>query len=100
MSHPHQHSDPHAPNRTLSWVFWGFIAVAGFLLLSEHWAHALGWLPFLIILACPLMHMFGHHGHGHGHEHGNADGNAHRHPASQDPSEPPNDERSQPGKGA
>jgi hypothetical protein len=25
-----------------------------------------GYLPFLVLLACPLMHMFMHHGHHHG----------------------------------
>jgi hypothetical protein len=40
--------------------------VGGFFLLTEHRAHLLGWLPFLLILACPLMHVFMHHGHRHG----------------------------------
>jgi hypothetical protein len=40
-------------------------AVAGFLLFTEHRAHVLGALPYLLILACPLMHFFMHHGHGH-----------------------------------
>ncbi|WP_439896134.1 DUF2933 domain-containing protein [Rhizobium aegyptiacum] len=26
--------------------------------------HVLGILPWLLILACPLMHLFMHHGHG------------------------------------
>ena len=26
--------------------------------------HALGALPYLLLLACPLMHLFMHHGHG------------------------------------
>lgn len=39
-----------------------------FFLLREHWAHALGLLPYVVLLACPLMHLF--HGHGHGHHHG------------------------------
>jgi hypothetical protein len=34
------------------------------LLFSEHRAHFLGVLPFLFILACPLLHMFMHGGHG------------------------------------
>jgi hypothetical protein len=42
----------------------GFAIIAGFLLLSEHRAHALGFLPFLLILACPLLHIFMHGGHG------------------------------------
>jgi hypothetical protein len=45
-------------------VFWGFVAAALFYLLTEHRAHVFGVLPFLILLACPLMHVFMHHGHG------------------------------------
>ena len=45
-------------------------AVAAFFLLSEHRAHFFGALPFLLLLACPLMHVFMHHGHGgHGGDH-------------------------------
>jgi hypothetical protein len=41
--------------------------IAGFYLLREHWGHVLGLWPYLILLACPLMHlMHGHGGHGHG----------------------------------
>lgn len=40
------------------------LAIGGFLLLSEHRAHALGILPFLLLLACPLLHLFMHGGHG------------------------------------
>ena len=40
------------------------LLIVGFLLWTEHLAHALGYLPFLLILACPLMHMFMHGGHG------------------------------------
>lgn len=45
-------------------VLLAFIAVAGFLLISEHRAHVLGALPFLLLLACPLLHIFMHGGHG------------------------------------
>ena len=41
-----------------------FLIIAGFLLWTEHLAHALGFLPYLLILACPLMHIFMHGGHG------------------------------------
>lgn len=45
-------------------------AVAAYFLLTEHLAHVVGALPFLLLLACPLMHVFMHHGHGgHGHHH-------------------------------
>lgn len=47
------------------------LAVLGFYLLTEHTAHVFGVLPYLFILACPLMHLFMHHGHGH---HGHDDG--------------------------
>lgn len=47
------------------WVFAGFAAVALFFLATEHRAHLYGWLPFLLLAACPLMHLFhGHGGHG------------------------------------
>jgi hypothetical protein len=55
-------------------VLIGFLAIAGFFLWQEHRAHLLGFLPYLLLLACPLMHVFMHHGHGghgrHG-DHGN-----------------------------
>ena len=48
-----------------------FGAVAAYFLLSEHRVHFFGALPFLLLLACPLMHMFMHGGHGrHGGGHG------------------------------
>ncbi|MBL1378895.1 DUF2933 domain-containing protein [Zobellella iuensis] len=43
-----------------------FAAVALFFLWQEHRAHLLGALPYLIILLCPLMHLFMHRGHGGG----------------------------------
>jgi len=46
------------------WVFWGFAAVAVFFLFTEHRAHVLGLLPYALLLACPLMHLFHHGGHG------------------------------------
>lgn len=46
------------------WVFGGFVAAVALLLAVEHRAHLLGWLPWLILLACPLMHLFMHGGHG------------------------------------
>ena len=45
-------------------VLGGFLLVALFYLLTEHTAHFFGVLPFLLLLACPLMHLFMHHGHG------------------------------------
>ncbi len=51
----------------LTWVLLGFIAIGGFFLVTEHTAHFLGALPFLLFLLCPLMMLFMHGGHsGHG----------------------------------
>lgn len=50
----------------LGWTFLGFAAVAAFFLVVEHTAHVFGVLPWLLILACPLMHIFMHRHGGHG----------------------------------
>lgn len=73
MDHDHgEHETP--PSFWTSRYAIGLIvigAVAGYFLLTEHRAHLFGALPFLLLLACPLMHVFMHHGHGgHGHHHG------------------------------
>ena len=45
-------------------------AVAVFFLWEEHESHILGALFWLLLLACPLIHIFMHRGHGHGaHKH-------------------------------
>ena len=71
MDHNHaQHEEP--PSFWRSRYAIGLIvigAVAAYFLLTEHLAHVVGALPFLLLLACPLMHVFMHHGHG-GHDHG------------------------------
>lgn len=41
-----------------------FAAIATVYLITEHRPHLFGWLPYLILLACPLMHLFMHHSHG------------------------------------
>jgi len=41
-------------------------AVGVYYLLTEHLAHVSQAVPYLILLACPLMHLFHGHGH-HGH---------------------------------
>lgn len=63
--HGQRHVKPH-PGR-----YWPvlaiFLGLALFLLWEEHQAHILGTLPWLLILVlCPLMHVFMHGGHGHG----------------------------------
>lgn len=68
MNHPNL---PQHRTKRPNGYFLGFLAIAGYFLLTEHRAHVLPYLPFLLLLACPLMHLFMHRGHGHdGHEHG------------------------------
>ena len=71
MNHDHAHA--RQPDQDSAPPFWRsryavgllvFGAVATYFLLSEHRAHFFGALPFLLLLACPLMHMFMHGGHG------------------------------------
>lgn len=71
-AHHEQEVGGHPPTRwwqtRSGLVLCGFLLIAGFYLLTEHTAHVFGALPFLLLLACPLMHLFMHHGHGnHGH---------------------------------
>lgn len=40
-------------------------AIAAFYLLREHWNHVAGNWVYLLLLLCPLMHLFGHRGHSH-----------------------------------
>ena len=79
MNHEHHHDQQ--PGQMDAPPFWRsryaigllvFGAIATYFLLSEHRAHFLGALPFLFLLACPLMHVFMHGGHG-GHGGGHAD---------------------------
>lgn len=52
-----------APSHLFTGVFLlGLAVLAAFYLLAEHQSHLLGALPLLILLACPLMHVFMHHG--------------------------------------
>ena len=47
------------------WIPWGFAAVGAYFLFTEHREHLFQYLPYALLLACPLMHLFhGHGGHG------------------------------------
>lgn len=47
-------------------VFLVFAGIAVYLLFTEHREHVFVFLPYLFLLACPLMHFFMHDGHLHG----------------------------------
>ncbi|WP_050415485.1 DUF2933 domain-containing protein [Azoarcus sp. CIB] len=68
MSEQHDREQPvhrrGGADSRVKWVFFGFLALAAFFLFTEHRAHLLGILPWLFLLACPLMHIFMHGGHG------------------------------------
>ncbi len=75
-----QHQKPDTANAKIfraKWVLLAFIAIAAYFLITEHRAHLSGLLyypPFLLLLACPLMHLFMHGGHG-----DHSSGGAHNH---------------------
>ncbi|WP_425475579.1 DUF2933 domain-containing protein [Mesorhizobium quangtriensis] len=62
----HMNHEQQRPSRfsAANIALYGFLAIAAFYLIAEHRAHLLGWLPFLLILACPLLHVFMHGKHG------------------------------------
>jgi copper chaperone CopZ len=77
-SHTTRRPMPEPRSRSRSWwAFAGFAAIAVFFLITEHRAHLFGALPFLFLLACPLLHMFGHGDHGDHGGHGAHGGHAH-----------------------
>lgn len=71
-----QHTDQHnIHNGIRDWLLsrtgiatMGAVSVLAFLIYTGHSAHLLGALPYLLILSCPLMHIFMHGGHHH-HDH-------------------------------
>jgi Protein of unknown function (DUF2933) len=66
-------SSPEKTGRTiligtpLGWALSLAVAALGAYLLIAHTGHVLTGLPYLVLLACPLMHLFMHGGHGHRH---------------------------------
>ena len=67
----------------------GFLLVIAFFLTTEHRAHLFGVLPFLFLLACPLLHVFAHGGHGaHGEREGHGDHGAPPDPAGRGRGDP------------
>ena len=59
----HERTQTHWWRSKVGIALTGFSLIAAFYVLREHYAHALGALPYMFLLACPLMHLFMHHGH-------------------------------------
>lgn len=63
------HHDPSPPkpgflSSRAGFVLIAFLAIGAFFLWVEHKAHVLDALPYVLLLACPLLHLFMHGGHG------------------------------------
>ena len=59
--------------RKLKQGFLVFGVIAAILLLAEHRAHVLPYVPWLLLAACPLLHLFMHRGkHGNHAKHSSA----------------------------
>ena len=78
MDHQHEHgngptgSNPSFFKSPVGVAIAMLVLIAAFYVLREHWQHVAGSWPYLLLLACPLMHVFhGHGGHG-GHHHGSS----------------------------
>ena len=66
MDHEHALGEGRHSKPLVNWILIGFLLVAGYFLITEHRAHLVGalyFLPYLLLFACPLMHLFMHHGH-------------------------------------
>lgn len=67
----HQHARPSFWKTPFGIVATLVAVAASVYLYVAHKDHALALLPFALLAACPLMHIFMHRGHGHGgHSHG------------------------------
>ena len=67
MEHKHESNIVGAMKARAGIALIVFPVVAAFFLIAEHRAHLSQWLrywPYLLLLACPLMHLLMHGGHG------------------------------------
>ncbi len=78
MEHKHESDGNNGMKSKANIALAVFLIIGAVFLVTEHRAHLVGWVPYwpyLLLLACPLMHLFMHGGHGHG-SHG-SDGASH-----------------------
>jgi Protein of unknown function (DUF2933) len=73
MNTSKQNSSGKRQNITL-WVVLGIIL---YFLITEHWAHIVPFLPWLLLVGCALMHLFMHGKHDHGSGHGTDESHSH-----------------------
>ena len=59
-----QHNDAGEQPKRFNIAIWVFGAIILYFLITEHGAHVVPYLPFALLLLCPLMHIFMHGGHG------------------------------------
>ena len=67
MEHKHESDNGAGMKSRTNIALIVFLAIAAFFLVAEHKAHLSGYLyylPYLLLLACPLLHVFMHGGHG------------------------------------
>jgi hypothetical protein len=74
MNHPviesHTNGAP-SGRRPVTIALLMIVLIVAFYLLREHWGHVSGLWPYLLLLACPLMHLFhGRGGHARHESHG------------------------------
>lgn len=62
------HSDGSRWNLAAKFACAMFLAIGAFLLVTEHRAHVVSYLPWVLVAVCPILHflMHGRRGHRHG----------------------------------
>ena len=71
MNHPVEDAGTPRSRKPFTVAMLMVALIVVFYLLREHWGHVAGLWPYLLLLACPLMHLFhGHGGHGRHETHG------------------------------
>lgn len=70
MDRPDASSAPHPRPTALSIALCAISVAAAFYLWIEHRPHLLGVLPYVLLVACPIMHLLMHRGHHRHHDAG------------------------------
>ena len=76
MEHKRQSDNAGAMKSKANMALIIFLLIGAYFLVTEHRAHLTRWVsywwPYVLLLACPLIHLFMHGGHGPG-GHGSSD---------------------------